>query len=157
MAKRTTKRRITAESKRTRNYSSVSIGALEKIVKAELPAEVTKLVRKVGGQRTAFQSVVKAREILAQSSVLAARMIGKAAKVAASKGDSAPAEFLLKHVAALDDQGKTVRPLATSVDKLETEAGSRAPVINIGWITAAPAPAAALPYIDAKLITDGKA
>lgn len=132
-------------AEKKRNVLPTRIGGMEKMIKAELQKEVkaqaASIVRPVGRPkgRTAFQSVVKAREILAQSSVMAARLISKAAKVAAARGDSAPAEFLLKHTGAQDDKGKMVRPLVTSVDKLESDTGPRMPTINIGWIPQQPA------------------
>lgn len=152
MAKRNTKIGKQRESKRTRQYAPLTVGGVEKFAKAAIQAEVKAqaalVVRPVGrppGSK-AFQSVMRAKELLAESSVLAVKMIRKAGKVAAEKGDSAPAEFLLKHASATDAQGKTVRPVSTSVDKLEGEGGSRMPTINIGWIGGnAPAVAPALP------------
>lgn len=161
MTKRTTKAGKRHESKRTRNYAPLTVGSVEKIIKGELQQEVKDaaalIVRPVGRPkgRTAFQSVMKAREILAQSSVMAARMISKAARVAAEKGDSAPAEFLLKHVGANDEKGKLARPLQTSVDKLEGEGGSRMPTINIGWIGSAPAVNALPGVIDVLALPSG--
>ena len=83
----------------------------------------------------AFARVQRAKEVLAQSTVRAARLVVRAATIAAEKGDSSPAEFILKHVGMPDDQGKLVRPLVTSVDRLEVDSASKVPTINIGWIT----------------------
>ena len=82
----------------------------------------------------AFHKVREARELLAQSAVFAVKKIKTAAKVAAEKGDSAPAEFLLKHASAVDEQGKLIRPIESSVDKI-SDGVSNAPTINIGWIS----------------------
>lgn len=159
--KRNTTQGKKRESKRTRNYAPLTVGSATEMIKGELQAEVKAqaalIVRPPGRPkgRTAFQSVMKAREILAQSSVLAARMITKAAKVAAAKGDSAPAEFLLKHVGANDEKGKLARPLQTSVDKLEGEGGSRMPTINIGWIGPGPTRSALPPVIDVLALPSG--
>jgi hypothetical protein len=145
------------QRQRVRNSSHISLRGATKIVQTELKAEIAKraeaLVRPVGrpvGSK-AFQSVMRAKELMAESSTLAVRLIKKAAAVAAAKGDSAPAEFLLKHTSAQDEKGKQIRPVATSVDKLEGDSGSRMPTINIGWI-AAPAPVPAFPIIDVKAL-----
>lgn len=141
MAKRKQPKRI-RESKR--KSVALRVGQVEKIVKAEMRAEIqqaaAQIVRSPGRPRgaTAFQRVTQARELLAKSSVMAVKCLQKASKIAAAKGDSAPAEFLLKHVGAQDDKGKTVRPLHTSVDKVDGGGASRAPTINIGWIQPAP-------------------
>jgi hypothetical protein len=159
MVKRITKATRKHESRRVRKYAPLTVGGAEKIAKTELQQEIKEqaalIVRPPGrpvGTR-AFQSVMRAKEILAQSAPLAARLLKTAAKNAAAKGDSAPAEFLLKHVSALDEKGKTIRPIDTSVDKIEGEGGSRAPTINIGWIASA-APALPSTVIDVKALPE---
>lgn len=151
-------RKVNAES--VRRSQPIRVGQVEKIVQTEMREEIKAaaalIVRPVGRPpgRTAFQSVMKAREILAQSSVLAARLITKAARVAASRGDSAPAEFLLKHTGAKDEKGKNVRPVQTSVDRLESDGGSKMPLIQIGWIGGPPAVHSSLPIIDTKALPE---
>lgn len=155
-------RKVNAESVRT--SGPIRVGQVEKLIRGEMHQEIKDaalaIVRPVGKPpgRTAFQSVMKAREILAQSAVMAARLVGKAAKVAASRGDSSPAEFLLKHTSAQDDKGKMVRPISTSVDKLEDAGGSRGPTINVGWIVGpsrpASEPSSALPTIDVQALPE---
>lgn len=142
MAKRTRtalQRKSNRES--VRKSLPIRVGQAEKMIKGELQKEIKQsaalLVRAPGrpvGSK-AFQSVMRAKELLAESSILAVKMIRKAGKIAAAKGDSTPAEFLLRHASA-EHEGKTIRPVATSVDKLESDSGNRAPVINIGWIAA---------------------
>lgn len=118
-----------------RRSKTVSINSLREHIADELKnREAAAIVRSPGRPKgsTAFQRVQRAKELLAESSEFAVRCVKKAAKVAAARGESAPAEFLLKH-AAIEEGGKVIRPIATSVDKLE-DGGSRAPTINIGWI-----------------------
>lgn len=156
MSKRQTKRATAKRREQQRKARSVSVGHVEKFVRQELAKKDAAIPRAVGRPKgsTAFQRVQRAKEILAQSAPIAARLITKAAKIAALKGDSAPAEFLLKHVGAQDDQGKLVRPVITSVDKLEGEGSSRLPTINIGWIPAGRSPAALPPAVDAEVISE---
>lgn len=149
--KRETKRRKQRESER--KARSLTVGTFEKIMKesrADIADAAEKVVKRSVGRpkgSKAFDRVKRAKEILAESSTVAARLIVKAAKVAANQGDSRPAEFLLKHTGAPDAQGKMVRPLVTSVDKLEGDTGPKAPTINIGWI-----PQPTLPVIDVKAL-----
>lgn len=125
----------------------ISVQQVEKIIQSEMKQEIQQaaalIVRPVGRPKgsTPFQRVMKAREMLANSSTFAMQMLKKAAKNAAVTGDSRPAEFLLKHAAVEDEKGKLVRPIHSSVDKLEGESGSRAPIINIGWVTPVQPPA----------------
>lgn len=143
-----------------RNSSHISLRGATKIVKGELQQEIKQaaalIVRPVGrpAGSKAFQSVKRARELMAESSTLAVKLIKTAARVAASKGDSAPAEFLLKHTSVQDEKGKTVRPIATSVDKLEGDGGNRMPTINIGWISGAAPTPPAFPIIDVKALPE---
>lgn len=157
-----TKRVSKKRREQKRDSAPVTVHRMKEIVKADLTAAVKAqaalIVRPVGKPpgTKAFQSVMRAKEILAQSAPLAARLMKTAARVAAAKGDSAPAEFLLKHVSAQDDKGRTVRPLATSVDKLEGDSGPRMPVINIGWINGTAPTPSALPgtVIDVPLLPE---
>lgn len=87
----------------------------------------------------AFARLVRTREALQKKADTYVKLHEKAAKVAASKGNSAPAEWALSHIAAVDEQGKEVRPIASGIDRQQIEKGNGAPVINIGFLTA-PAP-----------------
>lgn len=136
-----------------RKSVAISVRRAEKIVKTELEAQVKtaalEIVRKPGRPKgsTPFQRVQRAREILANAAPLAAKLLQKGAKIAAEKGDTRPAEFLLKHVAVEDESGKLIRPLQSSVDKIEGQTGPTMPTIAIGWITP-PALPSAQPAID---------
>jgi len=155
------KRTLTAKQKRTRertrNYAPLSRTSVEKLVKTELANEVKEqaalIVRPRGRPKgqTAFQRVQQAREMMQRATPLAMKLLTKAAKIAADKGDSRPTEFLLKHVAVEGEKGKLVRPIHTSVDKLEGEGGPRMPTINIGWISA-PTDRPALPVIETRAL-----
>lgn len=101
---------------------------LEKIVKQGRPPG-----------RPAFFRVQQARERLQQASTLAVKELKTAMKVAAKKGNHAPAAWILEHSAAIDDQGKEVRPIAPSIDRQQIERGNGVSV-NIGFITAPTAP-----------------
>ena len=147
--KNTAKRR-----EQKRKSAPMTVNRMEKFVQQELREQRNGEKRPPGrpkGSR-AFDRVTRARELLAESSTVAARLVVKAAKVAAEKGDSAPAEFLLKHTGTQDEKGKVIRPLLTNVDRMENE-DRRMPTIQIGWLTpAAPSvnvidvePVAALP------------
>ena len=101
----------------------------------------------------AFARVARAREALANSAEEMVKLVKVAAKVAARKGNHAPAVWALEHIAAKDGEGKLVRPLESSVDRQVIDSGSRAPTINIGWIAApGSAQAPALPIIDVKAL-----
>jgi len=84
--------------------------------------------------------VERARQALAKEAEFYVRNHKTAAQVAAKRGNAAPSEWALTHIAAVDDQGKEQRIVAPSVDRQQIEAGNRAPVINIGFLTAPAAP-----------------
>lgn len=138
-----------------RNGRTLTVGKMRKLIEGEIKKDLALVKRPVGRPKgsTALQRVQRARELMAQSSELAVRCLRRAAKVAAEKGDSAPAEFLLKHI-AVDEHGKLVRPVAVSVDKAEGGSVSKVPTINIGWaVNAAPGQPALPPAsIDAETV-----
>ena len=105
----------------------------------------------------AFSRVARAREALRQSAGEYVKLHKTAAKIAASKGNSAPAEWALEHISEIED-GKEIRPIASGIDRQTIEAGSRAPTINIGWVIGPDTPQAQLPpaphVLDIKPIDD---
>src|SRR5687768_7608078 len=82
----------------------------------------------------AFVRVSRAREARAKEAEFYVRNHKTAAQIAAKNGNSAPSEWALTHIAAVDDQGKEHRIVAPGVDRQQIEAGNRAPVINIGFL-----------------------
>lgn len=126
-----------------RKSRTVSLNSLQAHIAEEIKNAMASVKRPPGRPKgsTAFQRVSRARQILAQSSTTAARLLVKAAKVGAEKGDSSAAEFILRHVGATNEEGELVRPIVTSIDRLEGETASKAPVICIGWITNSQQPA----------------
>ena len=79
----------------------------------------------------AFARVQRAREALQKQAAFYVENHKKAATVAASKGNSAPAEWALTHIAAVDEQGKEQRVVAPSVDRPAAQIDS-GPRIQIG-------------------------
>lgn len=71
----------------------------------------------------AFVRVERAKLALQKKAELYVQIHEKAAKVAASKGNSAPAEWALSHITALDGEGKEQRVVSPSVDRQQIESG----------------------------------
>lgn len=99
-----------------------------------------------------FHRVQAAKEILANSAATLARDVLRASKVAAKRGNHAPAVWALEHIAALDSAGKEVRPVASGIDRQVVDGGSRMPVINIGWVVKTDTPA--LPTVEVLALPD---
>src|SRR4051812_27672178 len=85
-----------------------------------------------GQPKPRWKKVEEARNLLISKSKQIAQDLVTASEVAAKKGDSRPAEFLLTHITTVDDAGKEVRPLSSSIDKQLSDAGPTGPTINIG-------------------------
>jgi hypothetical protein len=85
-----------------------------------------------GKPKPRWKKVEEARNLLISKSKQIAQDLVTASEVAAKKGDSRPAEFILTHITTTDDQGKEVRPLASSIDKQIEGHRSSGPTIQIG-------------------------
>jgi hypothetical protein len=83
------------------------------------------------------------------------KLVEKAAKVAAEKGNHAPATWMLEHMSATDEQGKEIRPIAPGIDRQQIEAGSKAPTINIGWIAPSAPRVEVTEVVEVKQLPDG--
>jgi hypothetical protein len=92
----------------------------------------------------AFARVTRAREALSKEAESYVKIRKETAKVAATKGNSAPAEWALTHIAAVDDLGKKQRVVASSVDRrqLEPKGSGVQILIGGGWGGQQPAMAA---------------
>lgn len=73
--------------------------------------------------RPSFERVERAREALQKHAETAAKLVVDAAKVAAKKGNHAPAAWVLEHVSAVNAEGKEIRPIASGIDRQQIEKG----------------------------------
>lgn len=99
--------------------------------------------------------VIRAREALQKHADTAARLMVQAAKVQAKRGGHTAAAWILEHTAAVDEQGKEIRPIAPGIDRQQLESGSRAPTINIGWIAPAPPRVEVTEVVEVKQLPEG--
>lgn len=74
----------------------------------------------------------RAREALQKETRNAVKLVVRAAEKAAEKGDAGPAQWILEHTAATDQDGNEIRPIAPSIDRKQLEAGDSQPRILIG-------------------------
>jgi len=84
--------------------------------------------------RSRWRKVMRARELLATNAVGFVRDVKAASRVAASKGNHAPAAWALEHLVGTDDDGHEVRPIAASIDRPSASAGAALPAVNIGFV-----------------------
>src|SRR5215203_4653693 len=93
----------------------------------------------------AFARVSRAREALAKEAEFYVRNHKTAATVAAKRGNAAPSEWALTHIAAVDEQGKEQRIVAPSVDRQIEQKGSGVQIlIGGGWGNTISTPAIAV-------------
>jgi hypothetical protein len=82
-------------------------------------------------QRGRWLKVERARSYLEGKTQLAAKMLIKAMKVQAARGDTDAARWLLEHAATVDPQGREVRPVAIGVDRPAALPAAQAPRVQI--------------------------
>lgn len=74
----------------------------------------------------------RAREALQKETKNAVKLVVKAAEKAAEKGDAGPAQWILEHTSATDQDGHEIRPIAPSIDRKQLEQADSQPRILIG-------------------------
>lgn len=110
-------------------------------ITAENPAVKRKRGRPAG--QPPGHRILQAQAEMQKRTKEAVDLVMKAARKAAEKGQSGPAEFVLTHAAGMHE-GKEIRPIAASIDKQQIDQRGSGVQILIGSAWGSPQPAIAV-------------